>query len=203
MRHSLFAGLIATAWLDAHAQSSLPPCEGQDVYLYSSCYATWADGAHRYVGEWSGGKYHGQGVLTIWPGMKYVGEFREGRFHGRGTLTIVDTLTYVGEFQGGEKEGQGIQAYSDGRKYVGAFKKSEFSGQGTFTWPDGRELTGDFSWGGRGTDDRFEAKGHMKWPNGATFDGEIFAGVPNGNGTLSFPDGSVVSGYFENGRLNR
>ena len=55
---------------------------------------TWANG-DKYVGEFEGGKYNGQGTLTHglesdWAGDKYVGEFKDDNFNGQGTYTSAD-----------------------------------------------------------------------------------------------------------------
>ena len=67
-----------------------------------------------YVGEWSVGKKHGQGIVT-WPnGYIYKGEFKESKWHGQGTLTFPDGTTYVGEWRDGFMNGQGTFTNADG-----------------------------------------------------------------------------------------
>ena len=83
----LFAGLfLATAWLDAHAQSSLRPCPMPfSTTTWTNCFGTvtWGNGS-KYVGEWRDDKYHGQGAYTYADGSKYVGEYRDDKRKGQG-----------------------------------------------------------------------------------------------------------------------
>jgi hypothetical protein len=83
----LFAALLlATAWLDAHAQSSLRPCPMPfSTTTWTNCFGTvtWGNGS-KYVGEWRDDKYHGQGAYTYADGSKYVGEYRDDKRNGLG-----------------------------------------------------------------------------------------------------------------------
>ena len=66
-----------------------PPCpENHNFRFWHNCLGTdtFARGL-KYVGEWSDGKRHGQGIYTFANGSKYVGEFRDGRYNGQGTRT--------------------------------------------------------------------------------------------------------------------
>ena len=67
---------------------SLPPCEGRDSLTWTNCFGTLTSASgHKYVGEWKGGKGHGQGTYTHADGRKYVGEHKDGKMHGQGTYT--------------------------------------------------------------------------------------------------------------------
>ena len=75
-----------------------------------------------YVGEWSIGKKHGEGIVT-WPnGYIYKGEFKESKWHGQGTLTFPDGTTYVGEWRDGFMNGQGTFTNADGTVKKGIWK---------------------------------------------------------------------------------
>ena len=87
MTRIVFVLLLAAAWLDAHAQSSLPPCPESNKAIWTNCFGfyEYANGI-RYVGEFRRGKRNGQGTNTWTDGSKYVGEFQNDKFHGQGTL---------------------------------------------------------------------------------------------------------------------
>ena len=79
--------LLATAWLDAHAQSSLPPCPENKKAIWANCeYGT----GIRYAGEFRDGKRNGQGMYTFADGRYHVGEYRDNKRNGRGTLYNVN-----------------------------------------------------------------------------------------------------------------
>ena len=67
------------------------------------------------------GKQNGHGTVTSKDG-KYVGEWKGNDFHGQGTMIFTDGTKYVGEWKNGKYDGQGTYTWSDGRKYVGEWK---------------------------------------------------------------------------------
>jgi hypothetical protein len=70
MTSLFFVFLLATPWLDGHAQSAQSMCDiAMPQNQWTNC-----------IGGSSGAD-----------GQKYVGEFRDGRFHGWGTLTYPDS----------------------------------------------------------------------------------------------------------------
>jgi hypothetical protein len=82
---ALFIALVAT---NVSAQSNLPACQGSP---WSNCFGTleFPDG-HKYVGEFRGGDFNGQGTYT-WPsGNKYVGEWKDRKRTGQGVRTFAD-----------------------------------------------------------------------------------------------------------------
>ena len=40
--------------------------------------------------------------------------------------------------------------------------------------------------------------GEMYWTDGSVYKGEWKKGIQNGRGVMSFPDGRIKDGYFEN-----
>ena len=103
------------------AQSIQPACKGSDTAMWSFCNGTanWPNG-QKYVGEWKGGKPHGQGSLIYGvyveknKGETYFGLFKDGEFDGQGTYILSDGSKFVGEYKGGNRNGQGILYSSDG-----------------------------------------------------------------------------------------
>ena len=67
---------IAVLLGSAGVSLALPPCSGG---YYDNCFGTrtYASG-DKYVGEYRGGKRHGQGTFTYAKGGKYVGELKDG-----------------------------------------------------------------------------------------------------------------------------
>jgi hypothetical protein len=142
MSRIVFALFLASAWLDAHAQSSLPPCPGDfKTTTWTSCF----------------------GTFTLPDGDKYVGEFREGKFHGKGTYTWADGNYYIGEFRDDLRNGQGTNTFASGSKYVGEFRDGNYHGQGTYTWADGRKYVGEFQ------NDKSHGRGTLYNVNGTVF----------------------------------
>lgn len=185
MRRLLLAILIATAWVDAHARSSLPPCPTDTSVIWTNCFGTVIHASGQmYVGEVRDGKWNGQGTYT-WPdGAKYVGEWRDGKHNGQGTHTWPDGRKYVGEWKDGRQNGQGTMVYAptdpfnDGEKYVGQWKEGLWDGWGDLEFNVTKLLVKRFEryvgqfqrgyWNGFGT--RYSKKGDIAyqgiWLNG-------------------------------------
>ena len=107
MSRIVLAFFLATAWLDAHAQSSLPQCPNSPQEQWTNCSGTYTFKGNKYVGEFQGNKFHGQGTYT-WPdGAKYVGEWRDGKRNGQGTRTFHNGNQYAGEWRDDQYHGQG------------------------------------------------------------------------------------------------
>ncbi|NDG56238.1 MAG: hypothetical protein EBX56_09860 [Betaproteobacteria bacterium] len=117
--------------LMAWAQSSLPPCQGDDKIRWTNCLGTWTwPYGGKYVGEWKDGKEHGRGMWT-WPsGIGYAGDFKDGKEHGHGTWTRSNGDRYVGQWQDGKEHGQGTMTRSNGDRYVGQWQDGKEQGEG-------------------------------------------------------------------------
>lgn len=114
MHRLLLAILIATAWVDAYPQSSLPPCPTDTSVIWTNCF----------------------GRVIHSSGQMYVGEIRDGKWNGQGTYTWPNGDKYVGEYRDGTPNGQGTYSWRDGRKYVGEWKDGKMQGRGTLTYYD-------------------------------------------------------------------
>ena len=154
--------------------------EGQGNYTHAN--------GDKYVGEFRDGKQNGQGTYTLANGEKYVGEVKDDKRNGKGTLTLDNGDKYVGEFRDGKYNGHGTYFYLadnqfKGDKYVGEFRDYKEEGQGTYTYADGSKYVGEFKGellqSGRGTKDR-------------NF---------HGMGILTYADGRVEEGVWENGKF--
>ena len=132
MKKLLAILVLALLWCNtSFAESSLPPCQGEDDTQWTNCFGTYLkkdleDGYTRdYTGEFGNtpGKREGKGKSKL---------YKDGNLDGE----------YVGEFKNDVVHGQGTQTYASGHKYVGEHKDDKRHGQGTFTWADGRVMRG-------------------------------------------------------------
>ncbi len=159
--------------------------EGTMVW-FEKCY----DGVEsKYVGDIENMKPNGQGTYIFHDGRKYVGGWKDGKEHGQGTFTFSDGKKGVGEFR--ENKPWNITTYDkDGNirwKMVNGVKVEKgilFRDTPRLKWEEGGE-----KWF-RSGDEKRQAK----------YEGEILTGVPNGQGTITFPSGSTYVGEFRDGK---
>ncbi len=195
----------------------------------------------KYVGETKDGVPHGTGTETVsfdrGKGQKYVGQFKDGKRHGQGTLTLADGDKYVGEFKDNKLHGQGTLTLADGDKYVGEFKDDKpwegvsylASGEIAATYSNGklcRDCTptaeqlaivraidpsliattsetlqiGGGTYIGDVVDGRANGQGTLTWPNGSKYVGEFKDSKHHGQGTYTFPDGYKYVGEWKDGK---
>lgn len=105
---------------------NLPPCPTNPAIIWTDCFGTKKfPGNDSYVGEFRGGKPHGQGKSSFPNGATYVGRYRDGEFDGYGTYTFpigYGKIDYEGEFRNGMPNGHGSLKYTDGTMAVGEFR---------------------------------------------------------------------------------
>lgn len=213
-----------------------------------------------YTGSFSAGKRSGQGTMVYADGLTfegtwdrdnradgklqlssdgeyYQGKFLYGEIYGQGTLCTKGTNSvsgnvstynlYVGEVNGLKKSGTGVftangedKAVYSGKfvddlltdenatvvypesseyeKYEGGFSNGGFNGYGKLTYKNGDVTEGYWENG----------VCNMNYVSQMDFYGCKYSGfvdenmVPTGEGTIFYPDGSVRTGTFENGRMN-
>ena len=134
MSRIVLAFLLATAWLDAHAQSPLPPCPTDRTIDWPNCFGTYIyDSGAKFVGEFLDNKSHGQGTYTWANGDQYIGEFRLGSVHGQGTLTFANGDKYVGEWRDDQMHGKGKYLSEEG-EYDGHWEAGLREGQVRERW---------------------------------------------------------------------
>lgn len=161
MSRIVLALLLATAWLDAHAQSSRPRCS-RSISPWTTCFGTVTLKGNKYVGEFRGNKFHGQGTYEWSDGDKYVGEWEDGRRSGQGTYTqpirrFKESVEYVGEWKDGKYNGQGTLTFSNGEKYVGEWRDDKRHGQGIRTFLNVVQYTGEWR------DNKYHGRGTLKF----------------------------------------
>lgn len=111
-------------------------------------------------------------ISHTWEGIsgEYSGQLRSGIPHGEGSWSNDQkTAEYIGEWAYGLPDGFGA-LYSDIFSYEGEWFEGNFHGQGTFV------LYGEFSYTGGFRNDTF-----------------------HGEGVITFEDGTVIKGTFEDG----
>ena len=103
------------------------------------------------------------------------------------------SVEYRGEWMKGEYCGTG-ELKIDGSLLKGTFKDGWLV-DGTHTLPGGTEFSGkpdEGSWSGDGL--------AVQYAGGATYSGELLAGLPHGAGHLKQPSGAAFRGDFSGGR---
>jgi hypothetical protein len=159
----------------------------------------------RYVGEFRGGKFSGEGEYffageDFKKGNKYVGEFRNGLFNGHGTFYFITEGPqkgdkFEGELRDGKFNGPGVYEFANGDKYIGEFKDSKFEGQGSLIYSNADRYVGEFKNGLR--------HGHatLYYADGSKFIGMYEEGKCHGQGTYYFESGDTYVGMFIDGKI--
>ena len=112
---------------------------GRGVMTGRSMFEGWKTGApdFRFEGEFRDGMLH-KGIMDL-GATRYEGEFSAGRWHGQGVMTF-ESLRYEGGFRGGMYHGQGVYTDLSGARYEGEWRDGDFHG-GVYTSPDGQRST--------------------------------------------------------------
>ena len=172
-----------------------------------------ADGEY-YQGKFLYGEMYGQGTLCT-KGTNsvsgnldtynvYVGGVDGLKKSGTGVFTAngEDKTVYSGKFVNDElTDENAVITYaedSDYEKYEGGFAGGAFSGYGKLTYKNGEVKEGYWK----------DGKCDMSFVNKIDFNGCKYSGyvdennVPNGQGTIYYPDGSVRTGNWTKGVMN-
>lgn len=102
-----------------------------------------------YTGAFSGGKFHGFGVMEVSAGggSRYEGEFQRGLRCGRGKLTLLSTgATYEGEFYRDKRHGKGTETSGLGYSFTGEWRENRIGGKGVLVFPDGKTRVHRTNW---------------------------------------------------------
>lgn len=137
---------------------------------------------------------HGTGVKTLADGSVYQGEYAWNKPEGRGVLRQPDGSVLTGVFAGGKLQGEGD--WRDGANhlaYQGGFKDSLFEGLGHYTDQlNGSSYEGGFLAGLR------SGSGVLK-TRAFTYEGEFVQDRMQGKGSMTFSDGTIMRGIFQDG----
>ncbi len=159
----------------------------------------------KYTGEFKNGIPDGKGTLLISGGDKYIGDFKNGRIDGQGTYLFVSGEKYAGEFKDDLMSGKGTLEFPRGDKYVGEFMDDEYNGFGIFTFANGKIQQGiwkNSKFIKRQAEPTVESNemkityGTLRF-SGGIYTGEIKNGKANGQGTMTYADGTVKKGIWK------
>ncbi|GIQ85004.1 hypothetical protein KIPB_006606 [Kipferlia bialata] len=156
----------------------------------TGCY-TAVDGSEHY-GDWVDDKRHGYGTLIRPDGtVAYRGDWKDDCQSGTGTWTETD-LTYEGDWAEGSMCGHGRLTTTEG-VYVGQMENNKRHGVGTLTAPWGAEFKGQW------VDGDLSGQGIITVWKGKrvfTYHGDVVDYMQTGQGTATYPDGSVYEGSW-------
>ncbi|MBX2929822.1 MAG: caspase family protein [Saprospiraceae bacterium] len=181
------------------------------------------------VGCISGDCDNGEGIYIFPSGAVYIGHFRNGEVHGIGVCDYSDGSRYSGEWKNRFPDGTGTKTYADGSRRTGRWERGQpiddtgnlldglirmqesridiadiqsgciagdcYSGTGTMAYPDGSRYDGAFQGG------KPQGQGNFQYANHSRYSGSFSVGLPHGDGTLFRPDGTQLTGRWENGEF--
>lgn len=178
---------------------------------------SWKDG-RRYEGRWAADRRHGYGVQT-YPDGRYQGSWYKGVPTREGVRTYANGDRYVGDYKGERRHGQGTLTWANGDRYVGAFQNDLPHGEGRWYGGAGGVRAGRWSQGhylgaagggvpqglvagGQGcvSGNCWDGKGRYVHEDGSEYVGSFRNGHPDGRGSLTYPDGRIDSGKWEDGK---
>ena len=158
-----------------------------------------AEESYAYFGDLLNGMREGNGRTEMTNGhTAYEGGYHEDKRDGFGTYYYKSgKLCYVGNWKDNLRHGSGISFSShDGSIFVGKWRDNIPTGCGTAFDAEGNLLyTGEWKDGKR--------DGHgTEYRNGAVlYAGEWKDDLRHGKGTLTLANGTVITGIFENGKV--
>ncbi len=136
---------------------------------------------------------NGQGCYTYTnPYFQYQGVWNNGVKDKEGTLLMRDGGSYQGEIKNGEINGNGRRKLDDGTEYHGEFVMGEKHGYGEIIY--GQRNWKEESYKGEWNMNVRSGFGQLKLRNGIHFSGNFINNQPNGDVTISYPDGSMYRG---------
>lgn len=115
---------------------------------------------------------------------------------GRVELDFVNGDHYVGELKDNQLTGKGTMWYADGRVYEGSFLNGEWHGKGKATWANGGSFGGYWFHNKRqgfGRETVVNDRGEEVSDYGGVFKNDVL----DGDGWMTWPDGSRLTGIFK------
>ncbi len=145
---------------------------------------------YKYSGEIENGKPNGWGKFSYPSGYYYEGHYKEGKAHGKGSFSFPDGKKGVGEFR--ENKPWNIKEFDNESKIIGEYVDGVFKVKKKqkgilFT----RKEKNIWIWSENGNE-----------PYSGKYEGEIENGTPEGQGTLTFLNGTRYIGEYKNGVWN-
>lgn len=126
-------------------------------------------------------------------GDQYEGDFYDDGLPRNGKIVYTNGDVFEGEFSDGEIS-KGMYKNKDGDLYIGTFTDEDIS-YGKVTYANGYKYEGAFvNWMPQG-------RGTFDWGDGRSYTGELYGGVPHGEGSLTdLNKNLIVTGQFFVGR---
>ncbi len=116
-----------------------------------------------------------------------------------GKIVYSDGSEYTGSLDGYIRSGTGTLTYANGDVYTGEWKNDEIHGQGRFEYYSSTDVYEGYIEGGKKSGfGKYTYKSLTQSPN-TIYEGNYQNDLPNGQGKLTFYDGSVYEGNFTNG----
>ena len=151
------------------------------------------------------------------PNIRYDGQFtEEGIYDGTGKITFSNDETWYGEFKNGVPyNGKGILYF-----YPGKFIKGVKNGDGEYYFPKGDKYIGEIkdgqktgkalmffyvdksSYDGFYKDDKRNGQGTLTFLNGSIYEGSWKDDLANGTGVIRFNNGDVYEGEWIDGETD-
>ena len=122
----------------------------------------------------------------------YEGYFNKGKKQGLGRL-LTKSRVYTGYWQQDEKFGFGILKKKS-TVYSGEFEFDKESGFGVLKKEDAR-YEGQWKLG------KQHGKGILKYKDGIIYQGDFFEGIIKGFGSIIWPSGKSIIGYWDDGEI--
>ena len=144
----------------------------------------------KYKGTWKKGLFHGKGILKYSNGSTYKGEFFQGSKNGYGHYTSSEGYEYIGDWAGGRQTGKAQVNYKNGDLYTGKVKNGLRDGHGELF-----QVSSSRNYKGQWTKDTLQGEMEITDPNW-TFNGSMQVSTGIGSGTFNYKDGSKYSGQI-------
>ena len=143
--------------------------------------------AHKYVGQFNDNKAEGIGIKLYDEGKEiYCGEYKNNNKHGLGYWKLPSGTIFVGEHKDHIPNGSGMLITWEGFKFIG-YVRGWMPVNGK--WYDQEDNEIDITKLGYST-------------NGAKFVGKWKNGKPHGQGTRTFPDGTIYVGEWQDNKMH-
>jgi len=165
-----------------------------------------------FTGLWADEAKAGQGKYMFSKGGEYSGGFSSGAFNGDGKFDILhpndDWEHFTGQYEGGYRK-TGNYKLSTGDVYDGHFTgqaaegksadlgtgQGTYDGEGKYIWSCQKEYTGYFKNG------QPDGEGTMTYPEGWTYEGSFEDGKFDGHGKFTWGPDNYFEGEFKNGEM--
>ena len=161
-----------------------------------------------YVGEIENGKPNGLGKFSYPSGYIYEGQYKEGKAHGKGSFSFPNGNKGIGQFR--ENKPWNITEFDNDSKIIGEYvdgiyKVKERQVGVLYTrkekdlWIWFENDSGPYSgiYEGQIENGKPEGQGTLTFLNGTKYVGEYKDGTWNGQGTFFFPGGEKWEGKFK------